>query len=89
MGWVTWFVEDYEAAKRFYTSAMGFKISDRIVWVDGEKDATFFTVIAFLTGSDAAFGDIPPGTFNHLMLQGRSINDVGIAYDRVETWVFH
>ncbi|GIR69680.1 MAG: hypothetical protein CM15mP74_09310 [Halieaceae bacterium] len=23
------------------------------------------------------------GTFNHLMLQGRSINDVGIAYDRV------
>ena len=27
------------------------------------------------------FADIPPGTFNHLMLQGRSINDVGIAYD--------
>ena len=85
LGHVVYFVEDYEAAKRFYTSTMGFKISDRIVWDGGEKDATFFHCnprhhsLAVMP----PFGDIPPGTFNHLMLQGRSINDVGIAYDRV------
>ena len=44
LGHVVYFVEDYEEAKRFYTSTMGFKISDRIVWDGGEKDATFFTV---------------------------------------------
>ena len=56
LGHVVYFVEDYEEAKRFYTSTMGFKISDRIVWDGGEKDATFFTVTpAPLAGSDAAF----------------------------------
>tara|TARA_B100001057_G_C22834287_1_gene944617 strand:- start:372 stop:1238 length:867 start_codon:yes stop_codon:yes gene_type:complete len=85
LGHVVYFVEDYQAAKDFYTSIMGFKISDRIVWDDGEKDATFFHCnprhhsLAVMP----PFGDIPPNTFNHLMLQGRSINDVGIAYDRV------
>jgi 2,3-dihydroxybiphenyl 1,2-dioxygenase len=85
LGHVVYFVEDYERAKRFYTEAMGFRVSDRIVWDDGEKDATFFHCnprhhsLAVMP----PFGDIPPGTFNHLMLQGRSINDVGIAYDRV------
>lgn len=85
LGHVVYFVEDYERAKRFYTTTMGFKTSDRIVWDGGEKDATFFHCnprhhsLAVMP----PFGDIPPGTFNHLMLQGRSINDVGIAYDRV------
>ena len=85
LGHVVYFVEDYEQAKRFYTETMGFKVSDRIVWDEGEKDATFFHCnprhhsLAVMP----PFGDISPGTFNHLMLQGRSINDVGIAYDRV------
>lgn len=85
LGHVVYFVADYEQAKRFYTETMGFKVSDRIVWDEGEKDATFFHCnprhhsLAVMP----PFGDIPPGTFNHLMLQGLSINDVGIAYDRV------
>ena len=85
LGHVVYFVADYQRAKDFYTNTMGFRTSDRIVWDDGEKDATFFHCnprhhsLAVMP----PFGDIPPGTFNHLMLQGRSLNDVGIAYDRV------
>lgn len=85
LGHVVYFIEDYAASRAFYTDTMGFKTSDYIIWDDGEKDATFFHCnprhhsLAIMP----PFGDIPPGTFNHLMLQGRSINDVGIAYDRV------
>jgi 2,3-dihydroxybiphenyl 1,2-dioxygenase len=85
LGHVVYFVEDYAAARAFYTEVLGFRTSDYIIWDGGEKDATFFHCnprhhsLAVMP----PFGDIPPGTFNHLMLQGRSINDVGIAYDRV------
>ncbi|MEM1110681.1 MAG: VOC family protein [Pseudomonadota bacterium] len=85
LGHVVYFVGDYAGGHRFYTEVMGFKTSDYIIWDGGEKDATFYHCnprhhsLAIMP----PFGDIPPGTFNHLMLQGQSINDVGIAYDRV------
>ncbi len=85
LGHVVYFVEDYAASRQFYTTSMGFKTSDYIIWDGGEKDATFYHCnprhhsLAIMP----PFGSIPPGTFNHLMLQARSINDVGIAYDRV------
>ena len=85
LGHVVYFIEDYAAAHRFYTEVMGFRTSDFIIWDGGEKDATFYHCnprhhsLAIMP----PFGDIPPKTFNHLMLQGRSINDVGIAWDRV------
>ena len=87
LGHVVYFVEDYAAGHAFYTEALGFKTSDRIVWDDGEKDATFYHCnprhhsLAIMP----PFGDIPPGTFNHLMVQAKSINDVGIMYDRIRT----
>ena len=85
LGHVVYFIEDYAEGHRFYTEVLGFKTSDRIVWDGGEKDATFYHCnprhhsLAIMP----PFGDIPPGTFNHLMLQTKCINDVGIIYDRV------
>ena len=85
LGHVVYFVEDYSGGDLFYREVMGFQTSDRIVWDDGEKDATFYHCnprhhsLAIMP----PFGEIPPGTFNHLMLQARSINDVGIMYDRI------
>jgi len=85
LGHVVYFVADYAGGDRFYRDVMGFRTSDRIVWDGGEKDATFYHCnprhhsLAIMP----PFGDIPPGTFNHLMLQARSINDVGIMYDRI------
>jgi 3,4-dihydroxy-9,10-secoandrosta-1,3,5(10)-triene-9,17-dione 4,5-dioxygenase len=85
LGHVVYFVGDYAGARDFYTRVMGFRTSDYIIWDGGEKDATFYHCnprhhsLAIMP----PFGDIAPGTFNHLMLQGRSINDVGLAWDRV------
>ena len=85
LGHVVYFVADYAQSHRFYTEVMGFKTSDHIIWDEGEKDATFYHCnprhhsLAIMP----PFGDIPPGTFNHLMLEANSLNDVGRAYDVV------
>jgi 2,3-dihydroxybiphenyl 1,2-dioxygenase len=85
LGHVVYFVGDYAESHRFYTQVMGFKTSDHIIWDEGEKDATFYHCnprhhsLAIMP----PFGDIPPGTFNHLMLEANSLNDVGRAYDVV------
>jgi 2,3-dihydroxybiphenyl 1,2-dioxygenase len=85
LGHVVYFVADYAASRRFYTDVLGFRTSDYIIWDDGEKDATFYHCnprhhsLAIMP----PFGDIPPGTFNHLMLEAKSIDDVGRAYDTV------
>ena len=85
LGHVVYFVEDYQAGHDFYTDLLGFHTSDRIVWDAGEKDATFYHCNArhHSLAIMPPFGEIPPGTFNHLMLQARSVNDVGIMYDRI------
>lgn len=85
LGHVVYFVGDYAKSHTFYTEVMGFKTSDHIIWDEGEKDATFYHCnprhhsLAIMP----PFGDIPPGTFNHLMLEANSLNDVGRAYDVV------
>lgn len=85
LGHVVYFVDNYAESHRFYTEVMGFKTSDFIIWDGGEKDATFYHCnprhhsLAIMP----PFDDIPAGTFNHLMLQAASINDVGVAYDQV------
>jgi len=85
LGHVVYFVGDYAFSRRFYTEVLGFNTSDYIIWDGGEKDATFYHCnprhhsLAVMP----PFGDIPPGTFNHLMLEAASIDDVGRAYDTV------
>ncbi|MFT6286430.1 MAG: 2,3-dihydroxybiphenyl 1,2-dioxygenase [Halieaceae bacterium] len=85
LGHVVYFVGDYAESHRFYTEVMGFRTSDHIIWDEGEKDATFYHCnprhhsLAIMP----PFGDIPPGTFNHLMLEANSLSDVGRAYDVV------
>lgn len=85
LGHVVYFVGDYAKSRSFYTQVMGFKTSDHIIWDEGEKDATFYHCnprhhsLAIMP----PFGDIPPGTFNHLMLEANTLNDVGRAYDVV------
>ena len=85
LGHVVYFVGDYAKSRSFYTEVMGFKTSDYIIWDGGEKDATFYHCNArhHSLAIMPPFGDIPPGTFNHLMLEANSLNDVGRAYDAV------
>ncbi|MFK8050384.1 MAG: VOC family protein [Halioglobus sp.] len=85
LGHVVYFVGDYAKSRSFYTEVMGFKTSDYIIWDEGEKDATFYHCNArhHSLAIMPPFGDIPPGTFNHLMLEANSLNDVGRAYDVV------
>lgn len=85
LGHVVYFVDDYKASVEFYSNVLGFKISDYIIWDDGEKDVTFFHCnprhhsLAVMP----PFGPFKGGDFNHLMLESKSIDDVGYAYDIV------
>ncbi len=85
LGHIVYVVEDYEESTRFYTEVMGFKISDYIVWDNKEKDATFFHCnprhhsLAIMP----PFGPFQGGELNHIMLESKTLDDVGYAYDIV------
>ena len=86
LGHVVYFVEDYAGSVQFYREVLGFRISDYIIWDEGEKDVTFFHCnprhhsLAVMP----PFGPFKAGDFNHLMLEAKSIDDVGYAYDIVQ-----
>ena len=88
LGHVVYFVEDYAGSVQFYRDVLGFRVSDYIIWDEGEDhfDVTFFHCnprhhsLAVMP----PFGPFKGGDFNHLMLESRSIDDVGYAYDIVQ-----
>ena len=88
LGHVVYFVEDYAASIQFYRDVLGFRISDYIIWDEGDNhfDVTFFHCnprhhsLAVMP----PFGPFKGGDFNHLMLESSSIDDVGYAYDIVQ-----
>jgi extradiol dioxygenase len=83
LGHVLLLIPDIEAGHRFFHDVLGFQLSDKII-VPGRLNARFYHVNA--RHHTLALGQCPPGVagFNHLMLQMKSIDDVGSAYDLLE-----
>ena len=83
LGHVVFSAADPKATVKFYQDALGFRISDYIVWDD--KDATFLHcnprhhTLAIMN----EFGPLKGGDLNHIMIEARSFDDVGRAYDIV------
>ena len=83
LGHVLLMMPDIEAGHRFFHDVLGFKLSDKII-VPGQLNARFYHVNE--RHHTLALGQCPPGVavFNHLMLQMKSIDDVGSAYDMLD-----
>jgi biphenyl-2,3-diol 1,2-dioxygenase len=83
LGHVLLLIPDIEKGHAFFHGVLGFELSDKII-VPGQLNARFYHVNA--RHHTLALGECPPGMagFNHLMLQTKSIDDVGSAYDLIE-----
>ena len=83
LGHIVFNASDPQATVKFYQEVMGFKISDYIIWED--KDATFLHcnprhhTLAIMN----EFGPLKGGDLNHIMIEAKSFDDVGYAYDVV------
>jgi 2,3-dihydroxybiphenyl 1,2-dioxygenase len=83
LGHVVFWVKDLQATLDFYTKVMGFRISDTIGWDD--NDAIFLHcnprhhTLAIMAEAPGR----PAGQLNHIMLESKSIDDVGYGYDAV------
>lgn len=85
LGHVLLMMPDIEEGHRFFHDVLGFKLSDKII-VPGSLNARFYHVNE--RHHTLALGQCPPGVavFNHLMLQMKSIDDVGSAYDMLDEY---
>lgn len=83
LGHVVYWVADLKAANDFWCDVMGFKVSDYIAWDD--NDAAFYHcnerhhTLALMQEGEGR----PGGMFHHLMLEAKSLDDVGYGYDIV------
>ena len=83
LGHIVFWVADLAATVDFYTSVMGFRVSDTMAWDD--NDAVFLHCSArhhSLAVMAAAPGR-PAGKLGHIMLEALSRDDVGHGYDMV------
>lgn len=83
LGHIVLICKDYEKAVDFYTTVLGFRLSDYIVW-DG-ADATFMHCNGrhhSLALMNECFGQ-RGGEFNHFMVEVRDLDDTGRAYDLI------
>jgi extradiol dioxygenase len=83
LGHVVLMIPDVDKGHEFFSGVLGFELSDKII-VPGALNARFYHVNA--RHHTLAIAQSPPGVaiFNHLMLQVRSIDDVGWAHDNLE-----
>lgn len=81
LGHVLLLLPDIEEGHRFY-SRLGFVLSDKII-VPGQLNARFYHCNK--RHHTLAIGQCPPGMagLQHMMLQTNTLDDVGLAYDRV------
>lgn len=73
---------DKEASVRFYTELLGVKLSDHIVteFFGHKVDISFFHANA--RHHSVAFGGPQKKRLHHFMLEARTMDDVGLAFDR-------
>ena len=83
LGHIVFWVKDLKATVDFYTRVLGFKISDYIAWDD--NDAVFLHcnprhhTLAVMAEKPGC----PGGTLHHIMLEAKTLDDVGYGYDIV------
>jgi len=83
LGHIVFSAADPKAAVKFYQDLLGFDISDYIIWDD--KDATFLHcnprhhTLAIMN----EFGPLKGGDLNHIMIEAKTFDDVGRAFDIV------
>lgn len=85
LGHFVLFVPDLEVGHRFFTETLGgFSMSDKII-VPGALKAWFYHCNT--RHHTLALGEAPPGItgFHHMMFQVANINDVGQAWDKVQS----
>jgi 2,3-dihydroxybiphenyl 1,2-dioxygenase len=74
----------------FYRDLLGFRHTDYIAWAEQKVDLTFLHCnprhhsIAFVEGPH-----VQPGLLNHFMLETKSLDDVGRAYDLADAMGLH
>jgi 2,3-dihydroxybiphenyl 1,2-dioxygenase len=79
--------KNYEAGVRWYTEVLGLRYSDRI---RQELAPGIFADATFFHSATGRHHSLATGTFpsskrlNHLMLEYRDMNDVGLAYERAK-----
>lgn len=83
LGHAVYWVKDLPAATRFYQDVMGFRISDYIAWDDNDAvfmhcNARHHTLALMKDGPNG-----PAGELMHIMIEARSLDDVGYGYDIV------
>jgi 2,3-dihydroxybiphenyl 1,2-dioxygenase len=84
LGHVVLATDDPDETVKWYREMLGFRVSDYIFW-DG-IEATFLHCnprhhsLAFTN----PVGPFQPGDLNHIMLEAKSIDDVGRSYDTVQ-----
>ncbi len=85
MGHLFLYVEDVTVATSFYCDVLGFEVTDYIVWPEAGIDAVFLRCNARHHSIALGKGRPPDqiGTLEHIMLEARSIDDVGRAMDAV------
>ncbi len=82
MGHLVVGVEKAASLTAFYRDLLGFRLTDYIVWAEQKVDVTFLHCnprhhsIAFAEGPR-----VPARVLNHFMLETKSLDDVGRAYD--------
>ena len=88
LGHVVVHCKDRAATTEFYQDMLGFRISDYIHWPDNTGKTAKATFLHCnprhhsLALVNESFG-LQGGEFNHLMLEAKSLDDVGRAYDVV------
>jgi extradiol dioxygenase len=85
LGHVFLYVADIEKSAAFYRDHLGFRISDYIFWKEARMDIVFMRAnprhhsVGF-----AHHPDVVPGQIEHFLVETRSFDDVGLAYDLCE-----
>lgn len=83
LGHVVLMLPDIDKGHEFFSGVLGFELSDKIITAQG-LNARFYHVNA--RHHTLALAQAPEGItiFNHLMLQVKSIDDVGWVHDRLD-----
>lgn len=75
---------DPDAAVKWYREMLGFELSDYIFWDDVEATFLHCNPRHHSLALTNPVGPLKGGDFNHIMLEAKSIDDVGRAWDIVQ-----
>lgn len=86
LGHISWKTEDVDETERFFRDILGFKISDYITFIGPDsppRRIVFFHVNPRHHSFNITSFHHNPGKLGHIMMQQKTIDDVGQTYDIV------